>query len=384
MLAIALKMLTGNRGKYFAIVVALGFTSFVMTQQPATFFGIMARTFSFLTDTGRVDLWVMDAKVQYVDDAKPMQDTKLYAVRGVEGVEWAVPMYKGSIRARLDDGTFQNCVLVGLDDVSLIGGPADMVEGHLADLRRSDSIIVDIDGASTRLARKSADGAARPLGIGDVVELNDHRATVVGLSRLSATFQSQPVIHTTYARAKAFVPAERKLLTFILVKLRPDADPAVVAERIRAATGLAAYDWNEFRYKTVLYFIRNTGILINFGLSITLAFLIGAAIAGQTFYAFTLENLRHFGVLKALGAGNGTLAKMVLVQALVAGATGYGLGVGGVAVFSHFVVGSNFRFLLLWQIPLITGLMILLVCVLTALLSIRKVIKLEPAVVFKA
>lgn len=384
MLAIALKMLTGNRGKYIAIVMALAFTSFVMTQQPATFVGIMARTFSFLTDTGRVDLWVMDAKVQYVDDTKPMQDTKLYAVRGVEGVEWAVPMYKGTIRARLDEGTFQNCVLVGLDDVSLIGGPAEMVEGGLADLRRSDSIIVDVEGASTRLARKTADGSTRPLGLGDVVELNDHRATVVGLSRLSATFQSQPVIYTTYSRAKAFVPAERKLLTFVLVKLRPNADPGVVASRIHQATGLAAYTWPQFRDKTVRYFLKNTGILINFGLSITLAFLIGAAIAGQTFYAFTLENLRHFGVLKALGAGNWMLAKMVLVQALVAGGTGYGLGVGGVALFSNFVVGSNFRFLLLWPIPLVTGLMILLVCVITALLSVRKVIKLEPAVVFKA
>ncbi|MBL8668986.1 MAG: ABC transporter permease [Rhodospirillales bacterium] len=383
MLAIALKMLTGNRGKYFAIVVSLAFTAFVMTQQPATFVGIMARTYSFLTDTGRVDLWVMDPKVQYVDDAKPMQDTKLYAVRGVEGVEWAVPLYKGNIRARLDDGTFQNCVLVGLDDASLIGGPADMAAGSLADLRQSEGIIVDAEGAANRLARRNPDGSIRPLAIGDVVELNDHRATVVGLSRLAATFQSQPVIHTTYARAKAFVPAERKLLTFILVKVRAGADPAAVAARIQAATGLAAYSWDAFREKTVRYFLKNTGILINFGLSITLAFLIGAAIAGQTFYAFTLENLRHFGVLKALGAGNGTLARMVLVQALVAGATGYGLGVGGVAIFST-VVGANFRFLLLWQIPAITLVMILLVCTITALLSVRKVIRLEPAVVFKA
>ena len=383
MLAIALKMLTGNRGKYFAIVVSLAFTAFVMTQQPATFVGIMARTYSFLTDTGRVDLWVMDPKVQYVDDAKPMQDTKLYAVRGVEGVEWAVPLYKGNIRARLDDGTFQNCVLIGLDDATLIGGPADMAAGSLADLRQSESIIVDADGAATRLARRNPDGSTRPLAIGDVVELNDHRATVVGLSRLAATFQSQPVVHTTYARAKAFVPAERKLLTFILVKVRAGDDPAAVAARIQAATGLAAYSWDAFREKTVRYFLKNTGILINFGLSITLAFLIGAAIAGQTFYAFTLENLRHFGVLKALGAGNGTLAKMVMMQALVAGATGYGLGVGGVALFSA-VVGANFRFLLLWQIPLITLVMILLVCTITALLSVRKVIRLEPAVVFKA
>jgi putative ABC transport system permease protein len=383
MLAIALKMLTGNRGKYFAIVAALAFTSFVMTQQPATFAGIMARTYSFLSDTGRVDLWVMDPKVQYVDDTKPMQDTKLYAVRGVEGVEWAVPLYKGTIRARLDNGTFQNCVLVGLDDASLIGGPARMVEGSLADLRRSDSIIVDIDGATNRLAR-TAGGKPVPLAVGDVVELNDHRATVVGLSRLSASFQSLPVIHTTYARARAFVPSERKLLSFILVKLRPGENARTVAERIRASTGLAAYSWEQFQRKTLQYFLKNTGILINFGLSITLAFLIGAAIAGQTFYAFTLENLRHFGVLKALGAGNRTLAGMVLLQALIAGGTGYGLGVGGVALFNHFIVGINFRFLLVWQIPAAVGAMVLLVCVSTALLSIRKVIKLEPAVVFKA
>lgn len=382
MLAIALKMLTGNRGKYFAIVSSLAFTSFVMTQQPATFLGIMARTYSFLTDTGHVDLWVMDPKVQYVDDIKPMQDTKLYAVRGVPGVEWAVPLYKGTIRARLDNGTFQNCVLVGLDDASLIGGPAEMVEGQLADLRRSESIIVDIDGATNRLAR-TVEGRSVPLAVGDVVELNDHRATVVGLSRASASFQSLPIVYTTYSRAKAFVPSERKLLSFILVKMRPGENAQEVSERIRAATGLAAYTWKDFRTLTVGYFLKNTGILINFGLSIILAFLIGAAIAGQTFYAFTLENLRHFGVLKALGAGNGTLAWMVLLQAVVAGGTGYGLGSGAVTLFNYFVVGSNFRFLLVWQIPAAVLGMVLLVCVSTALLSIRRVVQLEPAVVFK-
>jgi putative ABC transport system permease protein len=383
MLTIAIKMLTGNLAKYSAIVIALAFTSFVMTQQPATFVGIMARTYSFLTDIGRADLWVMDPKVQYVDDIKPMQDTKLYAVRGVAGVEWAVPLYKGNIRARLDNGTFQNCTLIGLDDVSLIGGPTRMVAGNLVDLRRSEGIIVDEAGAKTRLA-KTIDGQRVPLTVGDVIELNDHRATVVGISKLSATFQSQPIIHTTYSRAKAFVPSERKLLSFILVKVRPGDDPAAVAEAIQRSTGLAAYSWTEFRRRTLEYFLRNTGILINFGTSVTLGFLIGALIAGQTFYTFILENLRHFGVLKAVGASNGTLMRMVMAQALIAGSTGYGLGVGMVALWYSFAAGTNVRFLLIWQIPTITAVAVLLVCLVTALLSIRRVIKLEPAVVFKA
>ena len=382
MFTIAVKMLTGNRGKYFAIIVALAFTSFVMTQQPATFVGIMARTYSFMTDIGRVDLWVMDPKVQYVNDLKPMQDTKLYAVRGVEGVEWAVPLYKGSIRARLEDGTFQNCDLIGLDDASLIGGPRNLVKGNLVDLRRADSIIVDEDGATRRLA-KTVDGQKVPLDIGDVVELNDNRATVVGISRLSLSFGSQPVIHTTYSRAKAFVPSERKLLSFILVKVRPGDNPLEVAKAIQTSTGLTAYTWEQFRRMTLEYFLRNTGILINFGTSTVLGFLIGALIAGQTFYAFTLENLRHFGVLKAVGAGNWTLMWMVMAQAMIAGATGYGLGVGAVGLWNYLTAGSNVRFLLVWQIPVITAASVLLVCVITALLSVRRVIKLEPAVVFK-
>ena len=382
MFTVAFKMLTGNRGKYFAIIVALAFTSFVMTQQPATFVGIMARTYSFMTDIGRVDLWVMDPKVQYVNDLKPMQDTKLYAVRGVEGVEWAVPLYKGSIRARLEDGTFQNCDLIGLDDASLIGGPRNLIKGNLVDLRRADSIIVDEDGATRRLA-KTVDGQKVPLDIGDVVELNDNRATVVGISRLSLSFGSQPVIHTTYSRAKAFVPSERKLLSFILVKVRPGDNPLEVAKAIEASTGLTAYTWDQFRRMTLEYFLRNTGILINFGTSTVLGFLIGALIAGQTFYSFTLENLRHFGVLKAVGAGNWTLMWMVMAQAMIAGATGYGLGVGAVGLWNYLTAGSNVRFLLVWQIPVITAASVLLVCVITALLSVRRVIKLEPAVVFK-
>lgn len=383
MLTIAIKMLTGNLAKYSAIVIALAFTSFIMTQQPATFVGIMARTYSFLTDIGRADLWVMDPKVQYVDDIKPMQDTKLYAVRGVAGVEWAVPLYKGNIRARLDNGTFQNCTLIGLDDVSLIGGPATMLAGNLVDLRRSEAIIVDESGAANRLAR-TVNGKKVPLTVGDVIELNDHRATVVGISRLSATFQSQPIIHTTYSRAKSFVPSERKLLSFILVKVRPGDDPAAVAEAIHRSTGLAAYSWSEFRRRTLEYFLRNTGILINFGTSVTLGFLIGALIAGQSFYTFIVENLRHFGVLKAVGASNGTLMRMVMAQALIAGSTGYGLGVGLVALWYSFTSGTNVRFLLVWQIPTITAGAVMLVCLVTALLSIRRVIKLEPAVVFKA
>src|SRR5262249_39640605 len=156
------------------------------------FVGLMMRTYGFVTDTGLPDIWVMDPKVQFIDDIKPLQDTQVLRVRGIAGVDWAVPLYKGLLKARLDDGKFQTWNVMGLDDATLIGGPPKMVEGQLDDLRRAEGVIVDAVGAADKLAHPPpADqpNAKRvPLKVGDVLELNDNRAIVVGLCEVSRTF----------------------------------------------------------------------------------------------------------------------------------------------------------------------------------------------------
>jgi putative ABC transport system permease protein len=382
---IALKMLMGDRGKYLGIVMGLTFATLIMTQQPAIFVGLMARSFSFITDVGLPDIWVMDPKVQFVDDIKPLQDTELYRVRGIRGVEWAMPLYKGLIKARLSNGNFQTCNVIGLDDATLIGGPPLMLQGKLEDLRRSDGVIVDIDGAREKLAKPPAvpGGQPVPLEVGDTLELNDRRAIVVGIAKTTRTFQSQPVVYTTYSRAMQYAPRERKLLSFVLVKAKPGEDIPELTRRIRETTGLAAYTQAEFKTLTVDYFLKNTGIPINFGMAVGLGFIVGAAIAGQTFYNFTLENLRQFGVMKAMGASNATLLRMILLQAVLVGSIGYGLGVGLASLFGWAIRNSILAFKFPWQLLVFSGSGVTLICVFAALISIRKVIKLEPAVVFK-
>src|SRR5207237_9421782 len=120
--------------------------------------------------------------------------------------------------------------------------------------------------------------------------------------------------------------------------------PKRVCARIAEKTGLAAYTAEEFKWKTVLYFMKYTGIPINFGISVILGFLVGTAIAGQTFYNFTLDNLRHFGALKAMGAGNFTLLRMIMLQATLVGAIGFGLGVGGASMVGFVVRHRSIAF----------------------------------------
>ena len=380
---IAIRMLMGDRSKYLGIIMGLTFASLIMTQQPAIFVGLMTRSFSFISDVGLPDIWVMDPKVQFVDDVKPLQDTELYRVRGVSGVDWAMPLYKGLIKARLTNGNFQTCNVIGLDDATLIGGPPEMLEGRLEDLRRADSVIVDRDGAKEKLGLKGPDGHRFPLKVGDLLELNDHRAIVVGIAKTTRTFQSQPVVYTTYSRAKNMAPRERKLLSFILVKAKPGVDPKDLTRTIESHTGLAAYTQKGFQDLTYNYYMKNTGIPINFGISVALGFLVGAAIAGQTFYSFTLENLRQFAVLKAMGAGNGTLLMMILLQAFIVGIIGYGLGVGLTSVFGWAMRNTILSFRFPWQLLLFSGVGVMLICLMAAGISIRKVMTLEPAMVFK-
>jgi putative ABC transport system permease protein len=381
---VALKMLVGDRAKYLGIIMGLTFASLLITQQLAIFFGLMARSYGAITDMAYPDIWVMDKEVQFIDDIKPLQDTQLQRVRGVAGVEWATPLYKGIIQARLANGTFQSCNVYGLDDASLVGGPPVMVQGTLADLRRSEAVIVDEVGAADKLAHLAKDGKTKiPLKVGDDMELNDHHAVVVGICRNTRTWQSQPVVYTTYSRATIFAPTQRKLLSFVLVKARAGEDQQAVCDRITRQTGLAAYTRANFISKTYNYFMKSTGIPINFGISVALGFIVGTAIAGQTFYSFTLDNIKHFGALKAMGAGNLVLLRMILLQALLTGLVGYGLGVGLATFFGFATRKTELAFKLPGGLLGFTALAVLLICVMSAVLSILKVMKLEPAIVFK-
>ena len=385
MLLYAIKMLIGDRAKYISIVIGLSFASFIISQQSSILVGILKRTFGFVTDTSQPNIWITDPTVQFIDDIKPLKDTDLYRIRSVVGVDWAVPLYKGLIQSRLRNGTFQSCILIGIDDATLIGGPPIMLEGKVQDLRIEDAVIIDKVGSQGKLASPvTKNGDRIPMELGDTMELNDHRARVVGICQVSRTLQSQPVIYTTYNRATYFVPAQRKLLSFIIAKAAPGLTPKEVCEKIKSQTGLAAYTTREFQQLTLQYYTRYTGIVVNFGIAIILGFIIGTAIAGQSLYNFTVDHLPLFGVFKAMGAENNLLVKMVLLQALLVSGIGWGIGIGAAALFGFATRKTELSFSMPLYLYLLSGAAILLISVGSAFFSMRRVIKLDPAIVFKS
>jgi putative ABC transport system permease protein len=377
---LAWKMLTGDTAKYLGIVFGVAFGSLLIAQQSSIFVGLMRRTASVMLDISEPDVWVMDLAAKNVDEIRPMPDSRLYEVRGVPGVAWAVRLFKGQVRVRQDDGSFRQAILLGLDDASLVGAPRTMVMGNLSDIRRPDAVFVDKAGYQLLFGNV-------PLELGRTLEMNDRRAVITGICEAHAPFQTFPVIYTRYSQATQFVPSERNLLSYILAKPQDGVSPQELASRIDAETNLKALTSDEFFWFNIKYYLENTGIPVNFGITVALGFIVGAAIAGQTFYLFTIENLKQFGSLKAMGVSNLRIVGMILLQAVLVGLMGYGLGIGMSVTFFEVTNASGMADLrgiyVPWQVMLITAVAVGFIVIVASLLSIRKVLVLEPAVVFK-
>ncbi len=377
---IALKMLTGNRAKYYAIIFGISFASMLMTQQASIFTGLMRNTSSQIRDISGADVWVMDPSVQFIEDVTPLTENDLYRVRGVPGVKWAVRLFKGMAVAQLNSGHYKDFSVIGLDDQTLVGAPAEMLVGSIGDLRRPDAVVIDQRGYEFLFP-------GQPLRVGWTVEMNDRRALVVGICKSSPSFQTYPIAYTMYSRSIFYAPEERRFMSFILVRGEPGVPTQEVCDRIQDRTGLMALSQSGFMWRTITYYMKRTGIPVNFGITVLLGFIIGAAIAGQTFYLFTIDNLKQFGVLKAMGVTNWRIVGMVLVQSAAVGALGYAIGVGMASILEEILMwrirGVPPAMYMAWQIPVGTAVAAALIVTGSTLVSLRRVLTLEPASVFR-
>jgi putative ABC transport system permease protein len=246
---IGLKMLMGDRAKYFTLVGSVSVVVFLFIQQGSVFCGLIGRTAKPVEAIG-APIWVVDRNLQVVDEFKGLLDTDLLRVRSVEGVKWAVPLFIRQAQVRLPNGKFQAVRLVGIDSATLVGRPPRLLEGRIEDLNAPDAVIV---------GRAEMERLGSPK-IGDTFEINDRRARVVGIADVPRDFLSNPYLYTTFERAVQYVPRERKLMNYILAAPKEGYTTEQVLENIQRTTGLAAYDEDGMRWLTMNYYLRNTGI----------------------------------------------------------------------------------------------------------------------------
>ncbi len=385
MIRMALKMLFGDTAKYLMLVMGLFFATFLIAQQASVFCGLMMWTTATLKNVP-APLWVVEPRVEQVNETNPLRDTDVARVRSVDSVAWAMPLYSGIQRARLANGGFKLIQLVGIDPTTLAGAPAKMLEGRLEDLRVPNTVVID-DLAVRRLALVKG----QKVKVGDVFEINDIEARVVGICDAMNSFTGGPYVWTTYERALQYTPSSRKMLSAVIAAPKAGVSTEQAANDIEQRTGLRAYinkpdgkSDRDFNMATMWWYVKNTGIPISFGTTVIVGFIVGIAISCQTFYAFVLENIRHLGALKAMGASNRILCVMLIVQALTVGIIGFGMGLLGTSLFAMAALKNEQPpFYMPWEILVVAFFVIMGICMVASLLGIWRVSRFEPAMVFR-
>jgi len=377
MLWVAIRMLTGDKAKFYGLLFGIAFSTLLITQQLTIFVNLLNLGAAGVYNNGNGEVFVMDPVSTTTDVTYPMAITTLDQVRSVDEVEWAVPQLRTAAAVRTRQGGLEQVIIVGVDDATLTGMPKNIITGRKDMLRLPDTVIVD-DVGSTRLFP-----SLNP--IGQELELNDRRAVVRGIADTTPGFSSTAVLYTTYSQALGYVPGTRNRMSLIVASPRAGTTSEELVTAIEKATKLKARTREEFARDGIQFIIENTGIPFNFGITVALGFIVGVAIVGLTFSLFIRDNIKQFGALKAIGVTNKTLKKMVTVQAGLVGLIGYGFGVlATIGTLKAFSSNPFFKgFFVPWQVPLISLAAVIAILSFTAWIAMRRVLKTEPAEVFR-
>jgi len=373
-LKLAYKLLVNDKAKFTALLVGITFAVFLIIQMTAMFAGTMKRASATVLNLG-ASMWVMDPAVQTVANTIGMPDYVLDAVRSIQGVSYAVPIYSGGALVRLADGTYQSVTVVGLDDTSLFGRP-QLIQGRIEDIYGENAFIVVKDPEFRKLGNP---------GVGTEFQVNDHRGVITGIAKVpSSGLFGVPTLYTTYERALQYLPNPRFTISYVLVEPKTPADIAHIKHEVQAL-GYLAVTKGEFVDRITRFYVYQTGMGTNLLIMTVMSFIVGLSISGQTFYTFVLENLDKFGALKAMGAKNRELVFMILFQTSFTALTGYGLGVGLCALLirlARFRLPDYAALITYWNL----GLGFVMVVIITAVSSyfgVRKVLRIEPFDIFR-
>ncbi len=373
MFLLARRNLFHDRVRLAVTLTGIVFAVVLIVVQVGLFIGFTSAT-AGLIDNSRADIWIMAERVPYLEQGVAFSERKLQQVRATPGVAEAEKYIARFSQWKRPDGGQSGIFIVGFNPDSELGAPWNLVAGRAHDLKAEDVVIVD-----TMYLGK--------LGItqlGDSVEINGYRARVAGFTQGIRSFTTSPYVFTSFKNALNYARMNEDETLFILVKAAPGADVQALKRELESRLrDVDVHTAAEFSRMTTVYWMFTTGAGIAVLLAALLGLVVGVVVVTQTIYATTMDHLREFGTLKAMGASNRYIYRVILQQAVISAVIGYALGM----VASVFVVRASRSggAAILMPAEMVVAMFVLTVgmCITAAVVSINKVTRIDPAMVFK-
>lgn len=372
-LTLAIRNLVHDRVRLVVTLTGVAFAVLLITTELGLFLGFAATT-SALIDRSQADIWIVPKGTRNVDQTPPMSERRRYQALSTPGVASAELFVTEFARWQKPDGGIETVLVVGFEPDGTLAGPWNVTAGNIADLKRPGTIFVD-----ELYADKLAVTA-----LGQIVEMHGKRARIIGLTNGIRSFTQSPYVFASLKSSRDYALMRSDQTKHVLVKLQRGADVAMVKGDLTARLqGVDVYTKDEFSHRTRVYWMFTTGAGLALLVASFVGLIVGFVVVAQTLYATTVDHIREFGTLRAMGAGRRYINAVVIKQALISAAAGYTIGLA-VFLSARYVAGSAAPEIALpLPLALLIAVLTVLMCVGAALVCIRKVLTLDPAMVFK-
>ncbi len=374
MFTVALKILLYDKTRSCITLLGVVFAVGLIFSQMGIFLGLV-QTSSVIIDHTPGDIWVTSKNSKNFDFSQPFPEYIYYQILSEEGVASAEKLIVAWGVIRQNEGGTEQVEIVGFNPDTGIGGPWEMVAGDPARVKNGNFFIVD-ESAMSRLG---------DIDIGEYRDVLSHRLQLVGISKGVKSFTTAPIIFTSFALAQNLVTYLGSDSTvFVVIKVAPGyAVDKVIAALKKRLNEVDVFDEQTFSRKTRLYWTMETGVGFSFMLTISISFLIGMLIVGQTIYNSTLEHIKEFGTLKALGATNGDIYKIIFSQAFLNAMLGYLVSLLLTLLTVKLYEAADMVMVVTWWVNLLVLGLTLIMCLAASFVSIRKIKKIDPAILFR-
>ena len=374
MIDLAWKILLHDKTRFLITVSGVGFAVTLVFVQVGLFRGLMENA-SLTIERIDADLWVTARNTPNVDFSNTFSETLVNRVRSVPGVARADNLIVWFGRVSLPSGANENAVIYALDDFRRWGLPWRLESGDPRDLRRGKYVILD-DSATKRFG---------PFQVGDYREINGQRLKIIGRTREAKSFTTNPVAFMDYRVAQSLMRQElHNRTTYIVVKLVPEADAKAVADEIgRRLPYNDVRSRGEWATKSESYWTDSTGLGLNMMMTVFLGCVVGVVVVAQTLYTSTMEHIKEFATVKAIGGTNRDIYAILGKQAAIAAVAGFALGAVLAYGLRPVMAGIDLKLIIAPRTAAYVFVGTLVLCVGAAALSFRKVARLDPAIVFR-
>jgi putative ABC transport system permease protein len=370
---LAIRNLFHDKVRLAVTLTGIVFAIVLIVVQLGLFLGFV-RTISGVIDNSGADIWICARGVPFLEHGAALSERKLYQALATPGVATGKKYIIEQVNWKRPDGSILPALMIGFDPKAGFGGPWGFYTERVADLRTTETVWID------RLYQ-------RKLGIGEIgqtIEINNRRARIIGFTSGIRSFTTSPYIFTSLTNAAAYTNLSEREATYLLVRTAPGANlQAVKAELIRRLRTVDVYTRDEFARKNQAYWLFATGAGFTILLAALLGLVVGVVVVSQTIYASTMDHIREYGTLKAIGASNWYLCAVIVKQATLSAVCGYALGIVVSYAVAYAGRTAEAAVVVPWQMAVAMFGLTLVMCILASFVSIRKVTTIDPAMVFK-